>query len=226
MPLAPQARGTMPMARTRFEWTMITLSFFGGGWVTWTVLEPLAAGAAEDEQRAVQALPSAADFEGAEAAPDAAPPASSDALATSPAPVDDEVDPVPQRDRAPTPGERIQLEAVEGWRKLKERASNSKWKQQITEGVEGTAEKWWSGVREAIGAGPTRATPTPSPTTPRVPNQAPVAAPPAGAPQSQPESDAAAPGATSGGGGQIGDPTSQNGGIRGWLRLLKALRGL
>lgn len=197
------------MTRTRFEWTMIALSFLGGGWVTWTALAASAAGAAEGDGRGALEPPPNERIDGAASAGADAPTAA-DALATSPAPIDASTD---TADRAaPSQGEQLQIHAVEGWRKLKERASNAKWKKELTEGVEGTAEKWWSGVREALGAAPSPPTPAPSPKP----------APAKPEPESKPAREPIPPDAGPGSSGQIGDADRQNGARKsaGWLQRL------
>ncbi|TAJ12592.1 MAG: hypothetical protein EPO68_13625 [Planctomycetota bacterium] len=201
---------------------MITLSFLGGGWVTWTALDPIVSGAAGGNRRGALEQAPGPESAGADAAPAEPAPSAADALGTSPAPfvTDAEGADAAAARSAPSPGEQLQLNAVEGWRKLKDRASKSKWKKELTEGVEGTAEKWWSGVREALGAAPSDATPAvkpaPQPAKPVLPK------PPADAPESQPALEGIPPAGGAGASGQIGDRNRQFGGrnARGWLQRL------
>jgi hypothetical protein len=205
------------MARTRFEWTMIMLSFLGGGWVTWTALDPISSAATESARRNSPEQPAAAESDRA-SAPHAEPaPAAAEVRDTGAAPVDASRESAASS--APSVGEQLQIRAVEGWRKLKQRANDSKWKKELTDGVEGTAEKWWSGVREALGAAPSRAT-TEADSAPQPAPPAPTA-PPANGPDAKPAVEPQPPPNGAGASGQIGEVGRQIG----WRRALGWLQG-
>jgi len=192
------------MARTRFEWTLIALSFAGGCWGTWFALTK------------VDPVP--------RSAPAGRSPAPAPATAPDPQPSEDSAVP-PQPVAAPTAtateaasqvtrGERLQRSALAEWEKLKERAGESRWKRELTEGVGGTAEKLWSGVRGALGAGPNKTTPEAAPaSSPTAPDES-KAPPDSAPPEPQPPTS------------QIGNEGRQNGAKQRLGSLLRRFFGL
>jgi hypothetical protein len=192
------------MERTRFEWTLVALSFAGGCWGTWFALTRV------DPTHG----PTPAVFVPAPAAATDPMPGSTEDPGTPPQPGDAPTATAAEAASPVTRGERLQRSALAEWQKLKERADESRWKRELTEGVGGTAEKLWSGVRGALGAGPNKAAPEAAPAVLPTAAEESKAPPDPAPPKPQPP------------GSQIGNEGRQNGTSERLGGLLRRFLGL